>query len=384
MGGLGKTELAVEYIHTRKSKFDAIFWVDSASIQTLTASYQDIALKLGLQTKLQALLDDPEAAREIVKAWLADPVQVMGAGAPASGSLANWLIVFDNTDDLDILLDFWPTDGVGSIILTSRTPLAAQSHYTDIKALDLPPMDATEAGTLLQRASGREEEDSSLKTCSAIAERLGGVPLAIMQMAHLIRIKHLSLTEFVEYYDEDPKTLEESPVHRLTKNQTIASIWNIESFPPSAIALLRVLSMLDADGICEDILTKGADKVEEVDGYPRTREDYFEARAVLIKSSLVTRDTEQGLLSIPLIVQEVVRHKLALEDFRRVYDAAVVLVTAVWPFLEDTNLNKADRLRKVSQYALQVTSFKLIATEKLINVLKPHDRVAALFNEVSW
>jgi hypothetical protein len=349
MGGLGKTELAVEYIHTRKSKFDAIFWVDSASTQTLTASYRDIELTLGLQTKVDLVLDGPEAARKIVKAWLADPVQVRGAGAPASGSLAKWLIVFDNADDPDVLLDFWPIDGVGSIIVTSRNPVVAQSHYADIRAMGLPAMDPVEGGFLLRRISGREDEDPSLEVCSAIAKRLGGLPLALMQMAHLIRIKHLSFAEFVKYYDEDPKTRQESPVHRLTKNQTLASIWNTESLLPSAIALLRVLSMLDADGIYEDILTKGADKIE-VDGYPRTRKDYFEARAALIKSSLVTQNIELGLLKIPRIVQDVVRHKLALEDFRRVYDAAVVLVTAVWPFLKNTNLNKADRLRKALQY----------------------------------
>lgn len=64
---------------------------------------------------------------------------------------------------------------------------------------------------LLQRTSFRENEPNGLETCSLMAERLGGLPLAIMQLCYLILIKHLSLLEFVEYYNHYMRKFQESP-----------------------------------------------------------------------------------------------------------------------------------------------------------------------------
>jgi hypothetical protein len=160
---------------------------------------------------------------------------------------------------------------------------------------------------------------------------MGGLPLAIVQMAYLIRTKHLSLSEFLESYNHDARKFQSSPVRGMTKQQTVASIWNIESLSPPALALLRVLSVLDPDNIPESLLTTGSDKVE-LEHYPEDKFQYREARAELIQSSLVTRNMELGFLKIHRLVQDVVRHQLSISDMRLVYDAGVVLLSTVWPF----------------------------------------------------
>ncbi|KAI0811534.1 hypothetical protein GGR55DRAFT_688616 [Xylaria sp. FL0064] len=240
-----------------------------------------------------------------------------------------------------------------------------------------------EAGHLLQKTSNRESEPGSFDTCVSIAERLGGLPLAIVQMGHQIRHKHLSLAEFVEYYDHDTRKFQEASIPGLTMQQTVASIWNIESLPLPAVSLLRVLSVLDPDATYEDVLTTGASKVA-LEQYPKTKVDYFDAREALLKSSLVTRNIELGFLKIHRLVQDVVRHKLESGELRAVYNAAVVLVTDVWPFSDETNLSRADRLRKVQRLFPQVAMFKAVLQQVGVGKLKPDIAVAALFNEASW
>jgi len=66
-----------------------------------------------------------------------------------------------------------------------------QAGFAELSGIDLPPMATNDAGLLLQKRSLRESEPASLETCSLIAERLGGLPLAIMQMANIIRVRHL-------------------------------------------------------------------------------------------------------------------------------------------------------------------------------------------------
>lgn len=383
MGGLGKSEIAVEYIHTRKAKYDAIFWVNSASIQKLDAGFRDIALKLGLRSEEQVLTEFPEVSREIVKAWLKNPLRVIAADKPEQHSDVNWLIVFDNADDPEILLPFWPQESKGSVLITSRNPLAKEGQFAEVQGVDLPPMSFSIAGRLLQKISLREAESMSLETCTTIAGRLGGLPLAIAQMGYLIGIKHLSLVEFLEYYDLDTKKFQETLVPGLTKQQTVASIWNVESLPSPAVALLRVLSVLDADAIYEDILTKGATNVE-LESYPQDKPSYFEAREALIKSSLVTRNMDLGFLKIHRLVQDVVRQKLSIEELRGVYSAAVTLVSAVWPFVDGSNLNRADRLHKLQRFSPHVSMFRSIVVEKTPKALKPNIEVSRLFNEASW
>lgn len=381
MGGMGKTEIAIEYMHSHKTDFDAIFWVDSASEAKLNACFRNVAIKLGLQNETDPR-DDPIATKNIVKAWLSHPVRVWGLGSSGQDPDVRWLLVFDNVDDPDLLTDFWPTDGAGSILVTSRNPLVTLGISSELPAIDLPPMPIEEASLFLQKLSSRKDEGGSLETCAKIASRLGGLPLAVVQMAYAIRRKHLSLKEFVERYEEDAQSFQESPVPGPTKDQTIASTWNIESLRPSARALLGVLSVLDPDAIPEDILMTGVNGVD-LENYPRTKKAYFDAREELLRSSLISRNGDLGFVKIHRLVQDVVRQKMSIDELRETYDAGVTLVSAVWPFLDGSNLNRVDRLGQVHRFLPQVAALKVVLEGKTPSVLQPNIGISALLNEIS-
>lgn len=117
-GGIGKTELAIEYVHSRRGRFDAIFWLNGEEPSILASTFSSIAVALGLENYSEHMAH--AASRDIVMNWLARPLKDMSA-PETPDNFANWLIVFDNVKDGDVLFDNWPKfGGRGSILITSR------------------------------------------------------------------------------------------------------------------------------------------------------------------------------------------------------------------------------------------------------------------------
>jgi hypothetical protein len=71
LGGIGKTQSAVEYIYRYRNRYDAIFWLQSDSDQALAASFSDIAEKLHMVDDLEGH-DGQNQGRAIKRAekWL--------------------------------------------------------------------------------------------------------------------------------------------------------------------------------------------------------------------------------------------------------------------------------------------------------------------------
>ncbi|KAL9030920.1 MAG: hypothetical protein Q9196_000994 [Gyalolechia fulgens] len=326
MGGLGKTEIAIEYMFSRKDKFDAIFWVNADTIQKLSIGFTQISQTLGLENGSDIARDEI-ASRGIVKGWLQKPIIAANQGTPKADEEASWLIILDNVDDPDTMYDFWPLTSIGSIIVTSRNPLSMDSVYAPTIGINLAPFELDEAAPFLQILSQREFQLNSLESCRKIVELLGGLPLAITQMGGIIRRRHLSLEDFLIYYANDAKRLHEMrvPGQNPTYNQTVSSVWMLDALSKEATALLQVLSFLDPDRISEEILFGHAKDVNApLPYYPKTRVAYFDSRTELIQSSLIFRDIKNNELRIHRLVQEVVRKKLTDDESHSVFETVVV------------------------------------------------------------
>jgi AAA+ ATPase superfamily predicted ATPase len=75
LGGIGKTQLAIEYIRRHKEKYTAMFWLNANDQDSLTLSFRDVAqqvLKYHPSTSLLSSvdLDDLDQVVYAVKAWL--------------------------------------------------------------------------------------------------------------------------------------------------------------------------------------------------------------------------------------------------------------------------------------------------------------------------
>ena len=165
---------------------------------------------------------------------------------------------------------------------------------------------------------------------------------------------------------------------------------NHSSLPASAVALLRVLSMLDGTSITEDLLLTGAENVILTD-YPKTLDVYKEAREALVKSSLVQKDSKLKAVKTHYSVQLAVRDDLkgGRLSLRLAFESAVALLAEALSFSESTSLYSKDRLRKVRD---QLPHINVLV--RLLDLVPsgpsrthpwvPGPKFSALINEVAW
>src|SRR5881227_3482096 len=103
LGGIGKTQVALEYAYRYGYEYQSVLWVTAESREVLTSDYAAIAELLHLERKKE----DQNQAIQGVKRWL--------------DSLTRWLLILDNADDPQILHDFIPLMPKGHVLITTRT-----------------------------------------------------------------------------------------------------------------------------------------------------------------------------------------------------------------------------------------------------------------------
>ena len=330
-GGIGKTQVAAEYVLTRQDQYDAIFWLQADKPEKLANGFSQIAIHLGLET--METPEDPVASREVVKAWLADPSRM----DPFDDRLASWLLVFDNADDPEILHDFLPRDGQGCILITSRDPLVRTNIYFGDSGINLGALESAEAAALLRKLTQYGNNVDAEKLSRKIVDRLDCFPLAIVQMAGIIQRQSLSLADFLELYNEE---VEQKDLHsqkygpQQGYDHTLTTVWALQTLTRGAYEILSVVSFLDPDRIQEQIFTL-KEKTANLPNLPRTKGAYKKTLQELVQSSLIHQNRDLNEFSTHRLIQDVVKGELrkAKGMSCEVLQAVVALLSSAWPFV---------------------------------------------------
>ncbi|KAL6699691.1 tetratricopeptide repeat domain-containing protein [Trichoderma pleuroticola] len=334
-GGIGKTEIAREFARRHRESFDAVFWVIADEIAKLDQHFQQISLALGLESSVEC--KSQVVSREIVKGWLSNPRKNLSgldefAQPGQAKSEANWLLIFDNADDPMILADYWP-QGSGSILITSRDPLAKSMFTRRPLGIDLGPLSEQDSISLFNHLT-TASSDSEGDTARKIADALGGVPLAISQMAGIIRRQDLTLAEFMELFadHEEHASLYETKfdTNLITYRYSLSTVWAFEKLKPHARQLLELISFLDPDAIGEDLLMAVSMELFS-DGAQFKKSNYMEARSDLLQSSLVSRDKQKQQISVHRLVQDAVLTTMDVEKKQLMFDQVARILWADWP-----------------------------------------------------
>ena len=388
MGGLGKTEIAVQYIHTRRKHFDAIFWLSADDKNSLGAKFAEIAHQLGIEDPNDN--NDLTVSRECMKEWLSNPLKSFTKEDDTKHNEASWLLVFDNAYSLSVLEEYWPVTGRGSILLTSRDPLAKTSFYTDNRGIDLSnfSLESTEAFLRSLTKSTMDNDDG--KSLRLIAEILDGLPLGIDQVGSIIRRLRISYSDFLQLYAKESKRIHEMvPDHnRKDYKHSLATVWSLQQFSSGSETLLQVLSMLDPGLVPESLLTQNFDKLD-LEGYPCDIITYYAARVELLGASLISlinqTDVLQGL-RLHRLLQDVVTARMNESRAEMVFKAALQLVCASWPFQSLRHRHVRDRWIECALLLPHVAHLKNVAHRIKSGKRKPLGLTlfATLLNDAGW
>jgi serine/threonine protein kinase/Tfp pilus assembly protein PilF len=325
LGGIGKTQTAIEYAYRYRQEYSAVFWVRAASRETLVADYVALARLLCLPGQ-----DAPDQMLIVVavKRWLEQQ--------------EGWLLILDNADELPLLADLLPGGGQGHLLLTTR----AQATGKIARSLSVEKMEPSEGMQLLLRRAKLLDPEETLdnvagamrRAAQQLVEQLDGLPLALDQAGAYIEETGCSLSEYLKLYAQHRLALLQQQSSMSTDYpHTVASTWalsfqQVEQQGPAAADLLRLCAFLHPDAIPEAMVIEGAAELGPVLS-PVAADPLLLNAAIqaLRRYSLVKRDPEARLLNIHRLVQVVLKESLDQAGQQQWAERSVRAVNRAFP-----------------------------------------------------
>lgn len=221
-----------------------VAFISATSLASLSADFDRLhdLLRLG----------DSKNKIGAVRNWLSRPEN------------SNWLLVFDNADDLNAvpLHKYFPAVNWGHIIITSRDQAVIGSLADDGHVLrPLEEQDAVEL--LLERSGNQSPSKSDIDDAKTVARLLGSLPLALVQAGAFIRSRHRSLREYYMLYMTRRDDLLGYTSRLGESEKAVLTTWEInfkqvERESSGAICLLLLFSFLEPSSIPEMLLHRGS------------------------------------------------------------------------------------------------------------------------------
>ncbi|MFC8538672.1 FxSxx-COOH system tetratricopeptide repeat protein [Streptomyces sp. NPDC057249] len=174
MSGVGKTQLAAEYVYRFGSDYDVVWWVPADRRALFRQKLAELAPELGLSTgpeygeRLRAVRDS------------------LRRGDPHP----HWLLILDGADEPDQIWDLVPT-GPGHVLITSRNPEWSE-HNSNL--VEVPVYRRDESVAFIRRRAPRLTPAEA----DQLAEALEDLPLLLDQTAGWLNDSDMSVEEYIE------------------------------------------------------------------------------------------------------------------------------------------------------------------------------------------
>ncbi|GHO79489.1 hypothetical protein KSD_72600 [Ktedonobacter sp. SOSP1-85] len=304
LGGIGKTQIALEYAYRHRQHYRSIFWVQADTPEHLYTSMQRLAHQLNRPFSNE---EDQHASIHVVKRWLE--------------THNGWLLIIDNADILTSLDNMLPQNHHGHILITTReSTTGMMSHLFKVDTMNIK--EATHL--LLRRAkylqSGELLEsipEAEQKIAREIVSEMGGLPLAIDQAGAYIEETHCSLSRYLDlFHAHQIQLLKRRGKHQKQHPNSVATTFSlafakVREMHPLATDVLKFCASFAPFAIPINFFEQ---KVKDLnsplfDVFANPL-DLEEAISTLHSFSLIQRDGRENTLEMHRLVQAVIRDEM--------------------------------------------------------------------------
>ncbi|MER5755012.1 FxSxx-COOH system tetratricopeptide repeat protein [Streptomyces sp. NPDC002088] len=317
LGGVGKSQLAQEYVYRQANQYDIVWWIPAERPTQIAQALVELAHRLHLPVSSEAITAVPAV------------LEALRTGNPYS----KWLLVFDNAESPEAVQEFFPSisenSSGGSIIITSRNP----QWNTLARPLEVDVFERDESIQLLQRRNPDLSDDEA----DQLAQVLGDLPLAVEQASAWRAETGMPAAEYLRLFAE--KRAELMTVSRPTHyEQTVATAWNVSldhlaSKNPAALQLLQICAYFAPEPIARSLFS-GAPVQPIATDLDRALTDPLRlARAIreINRYSLAKIDHRNNSIQMHRLVQAVLIARMTEEQRERMRHGAHLLLAANAP-----------------------------------------------------
>ena len=330
-----------------------MFWVDASSLESINISLKGISAIPAAQA---SCLD---GSAESALQWI-------------SGILGEWMIVFDNADDLhpDVVAKFIPPGKTGNILITSRNrTMGRLIGYKNV--IEINEMEEADAITLLLKASCLEASAEHLQTAKEIVASLGCMPLAVDQAGAYIEAGRCGINEYLRKFSSHRQTLMLDDTFKGTSDydRTVYGTWDLSfekikerasgkshggnvQAAKAAILILGICAFYHHSNISDDIFRFAAEEsgkyvvdkniakklphaVNSLDCTLLALDNdghwddiiYKQGVVVLLSFSLIKRNQSSKMLSVHPLIHCWSREKMSKHQQQRMYDIGSTILS---------------------------------------------------------
>ncbi|GAA2624637.1 FxSxx-COOH system tetratricopeptide repeat protein [Paractinoplanes durhamensis] len=243
MGGVGKTQLALEYSYRFAGEYDLVWWVFAEQAGLIGEQFAALGVELGIVDAGA----DSAVAKSKVLGYLAEQRRA--------------LLVFDNVVNSEDVLPWLPR-GSGHVLITSR-----RGNWQRIAhAVELDVLSREEAVRfLVEQRPGLDAGEAG-----SLAEALGDLPLALAQAAGYLTETGMAVAEYRQSLVEETQAVLAlgRPVDypQSLAAAILLSLSALEEADPAAVAILRLCALLAPEPVPIDLIVEVA---RPADPYPQ-------------------------------------------------------------------------------------------------------------------